>query len=157
MPYRFTKTIVFALAVLLAVVPFALAQGTTGQSSDRPYGTQQPGMSSPGTGPTSGTMSSQSGMGGMQHVIPATVAEVDQKDNTVKLRMQDGETVELKVPQTLISDLNKGDSVQVTIRKADKGMGGTTTPSSPGATSPGGTTSPSSPGGTTQPRPGQRQ
>jgi hypothetical protein len=131
MPHKFTKTFVFALAVLLAIVPFALAQGTTGQSGNRPSGTQQPGMSSPGT-------TSQSGM---LHTIPATVTDVDQKDRTVKLRMQDGETVELKVPQTLASELNEGDSVQVTIRKADKGMGGTT--------------SPSSPGGTTQPRPGQ--
>ena len=141
MSHKFTKTIVFTLAVLLAVVPFALAQGTTGQTSP---GSQRPGMSTPGT--TSGTSSSQSGMSGMQHAISATVAELDQKDNTVTLRMQDGEEVELKVPQTLASDLNKGDSVQVTIRKADKGMGGTTSPSSPGVTSP---------GGTTQPRPGQ--
>jgi hypothetical protein len=141
MHHKFTKTVVFVLAVLLAVVPFALAQGTTGQTSP---GSQRPGMSSPGTTP--GTSSSQSGMSSMQHAIPATVTDVDQKDRTVKLRMQDGETVELKVPQTLASELNEGDSVQVTIRKADKGMGGTTSPSYPGG---------SSPGGTTQPRPGQ--
>ena len=88
MPHKFTKTIVFALAVLLAVVPFALAQGTTGQTSP---GSQRPGMSTPGT--TTGGSSSQSGMSGM-HAISATVAEVDQKDNTVTLRMQDGEEVE---------------------------------------------------------------
>jgi hypothetical protein len=146
MPHKFTKTVVFALAVLLAVVPFALAQGTTGSS---PGGTQRPGMSSPGTttgGSSQSGMSGHSGMSGMMHAIPATVTDVDQKDRTVKLRMQDGETVELKVPQTLASELNEGDSVQVTIRKADKGMGGATSPSSPGG---------SSPGGTTQPRPGQ--
>jgi hypothetical protein len=130
MSHKFTKTVVFALAVLLAVVPFALAQ-----QSDRPSGAQQP-----GTRVTPGA-SSQSGMSGMPHAIFATVTDVDQKDNTVTLRMQDGEKVELKVPQTLASDLTEGDSVQVTIRKADKGMGGAT--------------SPSSPGGTTQPRPGQ--
>ena len=138
MSHKFTKTVVFVLAVLLAVVPFALAQGTTGQSSDRPSGAQQPGMR-----PTPGA-SSQSSVSGMPHVISATVKDVDQKDSTVKLQMQDGETVELKVPQTLVSDLNEGDSVQVTIRK--------TNDQKPGM---GGSTSPSSPGSPTQPRPGQ--
>jgi hypothetical protein len=51
------------------------------------------------------------------------------------------------VPQTMASGLQMGDSVQVTIRKADAhrpGMGGSMSPSSP--SSPGGTTTPSQPG-----------
>jgi hypothetical protein len=135
MSRQYIKTLVFALAVLLAMVPFALAQGTTGQTSP---GTQRPGMSSPGTTYPSSS-SSQTGTMHMQEAIPATVTDVDQQENTVTLRMQDGETVELKVPQTLASGLQMGDSVQVTIRKADShkpGMGGSTSPSSPGGTTP---------------------
>jgi hypothetical protein len=85
---------------------------------------------------------------GMQDAIFATVAEVDRQQSIVTLRMQDGDMVEFKVPLTLVSGLQMGDSVQVTIRKADvqkPGMGGSMSPSSP--SSPGGTT--------TQPRPGQ--
>jgi hypothetical protein len=143
MSHKSIKTIVLALAVSLAVVPFALAQGTTGQSSPS---TQRPGMSSPGTTSTPGTMPSQAGTMGMQDAIPAIVAEVDQQQNTVTLRMRGGEMVEFKVPQTLASSLQTGDSVQVTIRKAEAqkpGMGGSMSPSSPGGTTP------------QQPRPGQ--
>jgi hypothetical protein len=145
MSHKSIKTIALALAVLLAIVPVALAQGTTGQSSPS---TQRPGMSVPGTTSTPGTTPLQTGTMGMQDAISATVAEVDQQQNTVTLRMQGGEMVEFKVPQTLASSLQMGDSVQVTIRKADaqkSGMGGSMSPSSP-----------SSPGGTTpQPRPRQ--
>jgi hypothetical protein len=133
MSRTFIKTVVLSLSVLLTVAPFALAQGTTGQTSP---GTQRPGMSSAGT-KSSGGASSHIGTMGMHEAISATVAEVDQQNNSVTLRMQDGETIELKVPQTLASDLQMGDSVQVTIRKADTskpGMGGTTTPPSPGGT-----------------------
>ena len=83
-------------------------------------------------------MGSQTGT--MSDSIFATVADVDQKESTVKLRMQNGESVELQVPQQLLSELNKGDSVQVSIRKADKpsGMGGSSRePSQPGAGSSG--------------------
>ena len=57
--------------------------------------------------------------------IPATVTEVDSQHKTVKLQMQSEETVELKVPEQSLSTLKKGDSVQVSIRKAEghPGMG----------------------------------
>jgi hypothetical protein len=87
-------------------------------------------------------------MMGMQDAISATVAEVDRQQSTVTLLMQGGEMVEFKVPQTMASGLQTGDSVQVTIRKSDAqkpGMGGSMSPPSP--SSPGGTT--------TQPRPRQ--
>jgi len=70
-----------------------------------------------GTG-TTGTSSSQMGAMGMD-TLNATVTDVNHQHNTVKLRMQGGETVELKVPETSLSNLNKGDSVQVSIRKAE--------------------------------------
>jgi hypothetical protein len=80
---------------------------------------------------------------GMQDSINATVAEVDQQQKTVTLRMQSGESVELQVPQQLLSELNKGDSVQVSIRKASAPSGGSSKqPLQPGAGS--GTTRPRS-------------
>jgi hypothetical protein len=84
---------------------------------------------------------------GAQDAIPATVADVDQQRNTVKLKMQSGETVELKVPERSLTTLQKGDSVQVSIRKANgsqPGMGGSMSPSRPDASTPG--TSPSGSG-----------
>jgi hypothetical protein len=71
---------------------------------------------------------------GMSDSIHATVAEVDQQQKTVTLRMQSGESVELQVPQQLLSELNKGDSVQVSIRKANgPSSGSSKQPLQPGA------------------------
>jgi hypothetical protein len=73
---------------------------------------------------------------GANDTISATVAEIDQQQKTVTLRMQNGESVELQVPQQLLADLNEGDSVQVSIRKASgaSGMGGSSRqPAQPGA------------------------
>jgi hypothetical protein len=79
----------------------------------------------------------------MHDSITATVSDVDQQQRTVKLRMQNGESVELQVPQQLLSELNKGDSVQVSIRKADSSSSGSSRqPAQPGAGS--GTTRPRS-------------
>jgi hypothetical protein len=71
----------------------------------------------------------------MQNAINATVTDVNKQQKTVKLRTQNGETVELKVPDRLLTDLNQGDSVQVSIHKAEgqPGMGGTQ-PTRPGQT-----------------------
>jgi hypothetical protein len=55
---------------------------------------------------------------GIQNAIPATVADVNHQKHTVKLQMQGGETVELKVPEQSLATLSKGDSVQVSIHKA---------------------------------------
>jgi hypothetical protein len=55
---------------------------------------------------------------GAQDAIPATVDDVNHQKHTVKLRMQGGETVELKVPEQSLTSLSKGDSVQVSIHKA---------------------------------------
>jgi hypothetical protein len=144
MSSRLSKLLVFALVGLFAIAPLALAQqsGRPGAGqTDRPYGTQQPmSPSSPSaTSPRTGTMD-------MQDAIPATVAAVDKQQKTVKLKMQGGETVELKVPERLLSDLSQGDSVQVAIHKAEgaSGRGGSMTPSTPSRPETG-----------TQPRPGQ--
>jgi hypothetical protein len=121
MANRLGKLFVFTLVGLFAVAPLAMAQQT--QQPDRPYGTQQ----SPSvTSPRMGTMD-------MEEAIPATVAAVDKQKNTVKLKMQGGETVELKVPERMLSDLSQGDSVQVSIQKAagQPGRGGSMSPSRP--------------------------
>ena len=55
---------------------------------------------------------------GAQNAIPATVTDVNHQKHTVKLHMQSGETVELKVPEQSLTSLSKGDSVQVSINKA---------------------------------------
>ena len=77
--------------------------GTTGSSTP---GTQSPSM---------GTM-------GAQQAVHATVDDVNHQQQTVKLRMQGGETVELKVPEQSLTSLSKGDSVQVSIHKAALGQ-----------------------------------
>ncbi len=43
---------------------------------------------------------------------------MNHQKHTVKLHMQSGETVELKVPEQSLTSLSKGDSVQVSINKA---------------------------------------
>jgi hypothetical protein len=117
---KLSKTIMLALAVVLVAAPLVLAQ-----QSD------MPGSSSSGMGPgttserpstSTGTQSPSMGTMGAQDAIPATVAEVNHQKHTVKLHMQGGETVELKVPEQSLASLSKGDSVQVSIRKAALGQ-----------------------------------
>jgi hypothetical protein len=120
---KLSKTIVFGLAVLLVAAPLVLAQqsgsGSSGMGpSDRPStGTGMTGSGS--TGSTTGTQSPSMGTMGAHDAIHATVTDVNQQQKTVKLRMQSGETVELKVPEQSLVSLSKGDSVQVSIRKAE--------------------------------------
>jgi hypothetical protein len=112
-----SKTIMFALAVVLVAAPLVLAQ-----QSDRPgssgMGTGTPGSYSDKPGTSTGTQSPSMGTMGAQNAIPATVTEVNHQKHTVKLHMQSGETVELKVPEQSLASLSKGDSVQVSIHKA---------------------------------------
>jgi hypothetical protein len=127
MTSKLSKTIMFALAVVLVAVPLVLAQ-QSGSYSDRP-GTST-GMSGSGTTGSSTTETQSPSMGtmGAQNAIPATVAEVNHQKHTVKLHMQGGETVELKVPEQSLASLSKGDSVQVSIHKA---TGQSSMPSTP--------------------------
>ena len=119
MTSKLSKTIMFALAVVLVAAPLVLAQ-----QSDRP-GSSSSGMG-PGTtgsygdkpGTSTGTQSPSMGTMGAQNAIPATVTDVNHQKHTVKLHMQSGETVELKVPEQSLTSLSKGDSVQVSINKA---------------------------------------
>ena len=119
MTSKLSKTIMFALAVVLVAAPLVLAQ-----QSDRP-GSSSGGMG-PGTtgsygdkpGTSTGTQSPSMGTMGAQNAIPATVTDVNHQKHTVKLHMQSGETVELKVPEQSLTSLSKGDSVQVSINKA---------------------------------------
>ena len=115
-----SKTIMLVFAVVLVAAPLVFAQagpGTTGSASDRP-GTS-PSTGSPGTtGSTTGTQSPSMGAMGGENAIHATVADVDHQKHTVKLHMQSGEMVELKLPEQSLASLSKGDSVQVSIHKA---------------------------------------
>jgi Cu/Ag efflux protein CusF len=108
----FLKTSTLALVLAFSMSPLALAadrmQTNPGQS------TQQTGQSTMGT-------SSQHDQG---HSMSATVTEVDQQQGMVTLRSSNGKTVELEVPEAMLSDLQSGDRVEVSIRKANEGMGG---------------------------------
>jgi hypothetical protein len=117
---KLSKTIMLALAVVLVAAPLVLAQ-----QSDRPGSSSSgmgPGTTSERPSTSSGTQSPSMGTMGAQDAIPATVAEVNHQKHTVKLHMQGGETVELKVPEQSLASLSKGDSVQVSIRKAALGQ-----------------------------------
>ena len=149
---KLSKTVTSALAIVLVAAPLALAQqsgsgssgmdpGATG-SSDRPG--MGSGMSGSGTtGSTTGMPSPSMGTMSAQNAIPATVADVNHQKHTVKLQMQGGETVELKVPEQSLATLSKGDSVQVSIHKA---AGHSGMPSSPQSRPESGTGTPGSTG-----------
>jgi hypothetical protein len=74
---------------------------------------------------------------GASDAIQATVADVNQQQKTVKLRMHSGEMVELKIPEQSLMNLHKGDSVQVSIRKAEASSSGAAAPAQPGVSTPG--------------------
>jgi hypothetical protein len=117
---KLSRTIMLALAVVLVAAPLVLAQ-----QSDRPGSSSSgmgPGTTSERPSTSTGTQSPSMGTMGAQDAIPATVAEVNHQKHTVKLHMQGGETVELKVPEQSLASLSKGDSVQVSIRKAALGQ-----------------------------------
>jgi hypothetical protein len=117
---KLSKTIMLALAVVLVAAPLVLAQ-----QSDRPGSSSSgmgPGTTSERPSTSTGTQSPSMGTMGAQDAIPATVAEVNHQKHTVKLHMQGGETVELKVPEQSLASLSKGDSVQVSIHKAALGQ-----------------------------------
>jgi hypothetical protein len=50
--------------------------------------------------------------------MAATVQEVDKQNRTLTLRSMEGDTVELKVPAGMLSNLQAGDSVEVSIHKS---------------------------------------
>jgi len=137
MSSRLIKSMTFILAILLAIVPWAIAQqsgsSTSGQIGS--HGTKQGGGQQPmGTSTTVAPLSQMGGAMDAQDTINATVAEVNYQQKTIRLRTQAGETVELKVPEQSLSNLKQGDSVQVSIRKAE-GQAGTSSmqQSQPGA------------------------
>lgn len=147
MTRTWSKAIVFAVAVVFAAAPFVFAQ--TSGSGSATTGTQPYSSST-----TTSSQSSQMSTMGAQETLHATVENVDHRDNTLKLKMQDGKTVEFKVPAASLANLTKGDSVQVSIHKAEAGMGtqpsssmGTqpsrTAPSTSGSSTSGSSTSPS--------------
>jgi hypothetical protein len=109
---KFVKTSTLALALAFAVSPLALAADR--MQTNPSQSTQQTGQSSMGA-------SSQHDQGQSKSF---TVTEVDQQQGMLKLRSSNGKTVELEVPEEMLSDLQSGDRVEVSIRKATQGMGG---------------------------------
>jgi hypothetical protein len=125
MTSKLSKTIISALAVVLVTAPLVLAQqagsGSSGMGAGSPGSTSnRPGMNESGTtgSRTTGMQSPSMGTMGAQNAIHATVDDVNHRQHIVKLRMQDGQTIELKVPEQSLASLSKGDSVQVSIHKA---------------------------------------
>jgi hypothetical protein len=113
------KTWALALAMAFAVSPMAWAagsyQGTSSQQLQRRHQqTERPTMG------TSGQHQSRA--------MTATVESVDKQKGSITLRPSNGKSVELQVPESMLSDLQSGDSVEVSIRKAgddmQQGMGG---------------------------------
>jgi Cu/Ag efflux protein CusF len=113
------QTLSLTLGMLLAASTFVLAGGKTGATST--------GQSS--TSGTSQYKTQQSGQSAIGQGIAATVQEVDQQDRKVTLRTQEGESVELQVPQQMLTTLQEGDSVEISIRKSQYGQSGMNTQS----------------------------
>src|SRR5919198_3550286 len=118
MTSKLSKTIMLALAVVLVAAPMVLAQADRPGSSSSGMGPGTTGSYGDRPGTSTGTQSPSMGTMGAQNAIPATVTDVNHQKHTVKLHMQSGETVELKVPEQSLASLSKGDSVQVSIHKA---------------------------------------
>jgi len=118
MTSKLSKTIMFALAVVLVAAPLVFAQADRPGSSSGGMGPGTTGSYGDKPGTSTGTQSPSMGTMGAQNAIPATVTDVNHQKHTVKLHMQSGETVELKVPEQSLTSLSKGDSVQVSINKA---------------------------------------
>jgi Cu/Ag efflux protein CusF len=110
----FLKTSTLALAMVFAVSPLALAadrmQSNPAQSTQPTEQRSQRHMGA----------SSQHDQG---QGMSATVAEVDRQQGMITLRSSNGKTVELQVPEAMLSDLQSGDRVEVSIRKADEHQG----------------------------------
>jgi hypothetical protein len=98
----------------MVVTPVVYAQQSppTGASTPGQSGTGFNGQ--PVCSPSSGT---QVGSMAMQNTIAATVADVNQQEKTVRLRMPSGAIVELKVPEPLLVELYQSNSVQISICK----------------------------------------
>jgi Cu/Ag efflux protein CusF len=112
------KTWALAIAMAFAVSPLAFAADKTGAGKGQQSGYQ--GQTST-TGQTGQSSMGQMGQGqGMQ----ATVQDVDRQAGTVTLQSTDGKSVELQVPQSMLSDLQAGDSVRVSIQKSESGQQG---------------------------------
>lgn len=118
-------TFTLLLALSFAMTLFALAAektGQTGQYRQQQGESQQTRQESMGSSTRQG-QSSQMGTMGMQseQAISATVENIDKQQRMITLRPDKGESIEMTVPEAMLSDLQAGDSVEVSIRKSDKG------------------------------------
>ena len=101
MPHQ-KSSIVFTLVLILsfALTLFALTtnkMGQTGQYSQQQGKSQQTGKES------MGTMGMQS-----EQTISATVEDIDQQQRMISLRPDQGESIELTVPEAMVSNLVGG-------------------------------------------------
>jgi sporulation protein YlmC with PRC-barrel domain len=86
-------------------------EGRQAMRQDTPSST----ASRPSTGAYSGRTSESMGMTG--DAVTATVVNVNASDNRLQLQTANGKTVELKVSEALLGQLQAGDRVEVVIRK----------------------------------------
>jgi hypothetical protein len=87
------------------VAPWALAQTPRTDPSGSSQGTveqSRPETGSPGQTGQTGTSTRGRSTTDAQRAMHATVAEVNHQRNTIKLRMQGGETVELNGPRAIV-------------------------------------------------------
>jgi Cu/Ag efflux protein CusF len=114
------KTWTLAIAMAFAVSPLAFAADKTGTGQGQQSGYQDRTTTPGQTGQSSMGTSGQQRMGQHQgQGMQATIQDVDRENGSVTLRSADGKSVELEVPQSMLSDLQAGDSVEVSIRKSD--------------------------------------
>ena len=114
MSSRFRTIMVLALIVGFAAASIVFAQGQPSPYSGVPGWEFRQQSERPDTGVHEETS-------GMQEDISARVAEVNQQQQTIKLLTENGNTVELQVSEQLLTDLQRGDSVEVSIRKTEWG------------------------------------
>lgn len=112
------KTWTLAIAMAFAISPLAFAADRTGTGKGQQSGYQDKTSTTGQMGQT-GQQSMGQGQG-----MQATVQDIDKENGSVTLRSSKGKSVELEVPQSMLSDLQAGDSVEVSIRKSDKGQHG---------------------------------
>jgi Cu/Ag efflux protein CusF len=120
--HKFGSFSTYTLAVLIVTGSFAIAAGPNDQKSSKTsqktkeYTSQQQEQS--GSQKSQSQSAATPVMGSRAStIIFAAVNEVNKEQKTVTLMASDGSTMEMEVPEKALSDLQKGDIVEVTVDK----------------------------------------
>lgn len=104
----------------LTAVSIDKVQDAQKSASSSTQGSQQSAQQSESSADRMSSQRSQSST-----ASPATVEAVDTQEGKLTLQMEkSGRTVEMQVPEQLLSDLERGDSVEVSIRKSERSHSG---------------------------------